>query len=170
MASTSNENQLQLVFQTFERDLQLSINEAARFYNIPRTTLSARIKGRSIYVDVITNSRKLTTLKEEVVVQEVFDLDLQGFLPRIYNIKDIANRLLAIRNATYIGLHWTFNFVKRQPELCIYWNCPYNYQKVQYEDPKIIEIWFRFFQNIVIKYNIIKFDIWNFDETNFLIS
>ena len=113
MASTFNKHQLQLVCQTFEKDSQLNIYKIIRFYNIPRITLSVRIKGRSIYIDVIVNSQKLTALKEEVVVQEVFDLDLQGFLPRIYNIKDIANRLLAIRNATYIGLHWTFNFVKQ---------------------------------------------------------
>ena len=56
MASTFNENQLQLVFQTFEKDFQLSINEAVQFYNIPRTTLSIRIKDRSIYTDAIANS------------------------------------------------------------------------------------------------------------------
>ncbi len=104
MASTSNENQLQLVFQTFERDLQLSINEAARFYNIPRTTLSARIKGRSIYIDAMANSRKLTALKEEVVVQKVLNLDSRRFPPQIYDIENMANRLLATYNAMYIGL------------------------------------------------------------------
>ncbi len=68
MISTSNKSQLQLIFQVFEKDLQLSINEAVRLYNIPRTTLSVRIKGRFIYIDAIANSRKLTALKEEVVV------------------------------------------------------------------------------------------------------
>ncbi len=33
-------------------------------------------------------------LKEEVVVREVFDLDSRRFPPRIYNIKNIVNRLL----------------------------------------------------------------------------
>src|SRR6266699_1944151 len=56
MTSTFNKSQLQLILQTFEKDLQLSINEAIRLYNILRTILSIRIKGRSIYVNAITNS------------------------------------------------------------------------------------------------------------------
>ncbi len=55
MISTFNENQLQLILQTFERDLQLSINKAIQFYNILYTILSIRIKDRFIYIDVIIN-------------------------------------------------------------------------------------------------------------------
>jgi len=102
--STSNKSKLQLAFQTFEKDPQLSINKVARLYNIPHTTLSTRIKGRSIHTNVIANSRKLTVLEEEMVVRKVFDLDSRRFPFRIRNIEDIANRLLAIYNATYIEL------------------------------------------------------------------
>ncbi len=127
MILISNENQLQLALQTFEKDPQLNINKIARLYNILRTILSTRIKGRSICADAIANSRKLTALKEEVVVREIFDLDSRRFPFRIYNVEDIANRLLVIYNAICVGLYWTFNFVKQQLEFRIYWNCPYNY-------------------------------------------
>src|SRR6266566_954991 len=103
MASTSNESQLQYALQTFERDPQLSIRKVARLYNIPRTTLSTRINGRSTHEDTIANSQKLTTLKEKVVVQEVLDLDSRRFPPRIRNVEDIANRLLTTYDTTYIG-------------------------------------------------------------------
>ncbi len=138
MISTSNEHQLQLALQTFERDLQLSINKAARLYNIPRTTLSDRINGRSTHADTIPNLRKLTVLEEEMVVRKVFNLNSRGFPPWIYDVEDIANRLLTIYDTTYIGPRWAFNFVKRQPELYICWNQPYNYQRAQYKDPEII--------------------------------
>ncbi|SRR6266566_2722101 len=117
MVSPSNDNQLQFTLQTFEKDLQLNIRNFTRFYNILRTTLSIRINDRSIYIDTIANSRKLTALKEEMVVQEILDLDSRRFPPRIHNIEDIVNRLLAIRDATYIGLRWVSNFVKWQLEL-----------------------------------------------------
>ena len=159
MASVSNKSQLQYVLQTFERDPQLNICKVVRFYNIPHTTLSVWINGRSTREDIITNSRKLTTLKEEVVIREVLDLNSQRFLSRIRDVEDIANRLLAIYNATYIGPRWVSNFVKRQPKLRIRWNHPYDYQKAQYEDPEIIETWFRLFQNIITKHNIIESDI-----------
>src|SRR6266566_1336679 len=101
MPSTFNESQLQLTLQTFERDPRLNIREAAQLYNIPRTTLSIRLNDISIYADIIPNLRKLTTLKEKVVIRKVFNLDSRGFLPRIYDVKDIANRLLAIYDTMY---------------------------------------------------------------------
>ena len=103
MTSTSNECQLQLALQTFEKDPQLSIRKAIRLYNILHSTLSTRINDIFIYVITIANSQKLTTLEKEIIVREVFDLDLRGFPPRIYNMEDIANRLLAIYDAIYIG-------------------------------------------------------------------
>jgi len=55
MASTSNEHQLQLVYQTFEKDLQFNIRKAIQLYNILCTTLSGRINDRPTYIDIIAN-------------------------------------------------------------------------------------------------------------------
>ncbi len=68
MMSTSNEYQLQFVFQIFEKDFQLSICKVVRLYNILHITLTHCINGRSVCIDIIVNLRKLTALKEEVVV------------------------------------------------------------------------------------------------------
>ncbi len=81
MMSTSNEYQVQLVLQTFEKDLQLNIRKAVQLYNIPRTTLTHRINGRSIRTDIIANSRKLTVLEEKMIVQKVLNLNSRKFLP-----------------------------------------------------------------------------------------
>jgi len=103
MASVSNKSQLQYVLQTFERDPQLSIRKVAQLYNIPRTTLSIRINGHSACEDIMANSQKLTVLEEEVVVREVLDLDSRGFPPRMHDMEDMANRLLATCDAMYVG-------------------------------------------------------------------
>src|SRR6266566_2559795 len=103
MASISNECQLQLALQTFEKDPQLNIRKTTQLYNILHSTLSIRINNISTHTTIITNSRKLTALKEKVVIRKVFDLDSRRFPPRIHNIEDIANRLLIIYNAIYIG-------------------------------------------------------------------
>src|SRR6266566_7265055 len=103
MASTSNEYQLQLALQTFEKDPQLNVRKAVRLYNILHSTLSIRINSISTHAITITNSQKLTILKKEVIVREIFDLDSQGFLPRIYDIKDIVNRLLTIYDTIRVG-------------------------------------------------------------------
>src|SRR6266566_4869324 len=96
MMLISNEYQLQLTFQTFKKDLQLNIYRIAQLYNIPHTTLTHRINDRSIYVDTIANSRKLTALKEKMIVQKIFNLNSQRFSPQIHNMENIANRLLTI--------------------------------------------------------------------------
>src|SRR6266566_6067020 len=126
MVSTSNKSQLQLALQTFEKDFHFSINEAVQFYNIFRTTLSIQIKGRSIHINAMANLRKLTVLKEKVIVQKVFDLNSRGFPLRIRDMEDIANRLLTIYDIIYVGLRWASNFVKRQSKLYIRWNRPYD--------------------------------------------
>ena len=104
MVSSSNDSQLQLALQTFEKDLQLSIRKLARFYNIFCTILSIRINDRSTYIDIITNSQKLIILEEEIVVRKIFDLDSRRFPPRMRDMEDIVNRLLTIYDTTYIRL------------------------------------------------------------------
>src|SRR6266699_6176649 len=103
MASTSNEYQLQLVLQAFEKDLQLNVRKVVRLYNILHSILSIRINNVSIYAITIANLRKLIALEKEVVVQKVFDLDSRGFFLRIYNVEDMVNRLLAICDAICVG-------------------------------------------------------------------
>ncbi len=136
---------MQFILQTFEKDLQLNVRKTTRLYNILHSTLSIQINDISTYTTTIANSQKLTMLKEKVIVQKVLDLDLRRFPLRIYDVENIANRLLAIYDIIYIGLHWISNFIKQQPKFYIRWNRLYNYQKIQYEDPKIIETWFRLF-------------------------
>ncbi len=55
MASTSNEYQLQLTFQTFGKDFQLNVYKAVRLYNILHLTLSIRINDIFIYITIIAN-------------------------------------------------------------------------------------------------------------------
>ncbi len=105
MASTSNEHQLQLACQTFEKDPQLSIRKTVRLYNILRITLFDRINSRLIHIDIIVNLRKLIVLKEEVIIQKVFNFDSRRFPLQIYDMEDMINRLLTIYDTTYIELH-----------------------------------------------------------------
>src|SRR6266699_6421646 len=141
MVSTSNECQLQLTLQTFEKDPQLNVRKVIRLYNILYSTLSIRINGVFVRATIIANSRKLIVLEEKVIVRKVLDLDSRGFPLRMYDIEDMVNRLLTIYDTIYVGPCWVFNFVKQQLKLRIRWNRLYDYQRVQYEDPEIIGVW-----------------------------
>jgi RecB family endonuclease NucS len=60
--------------------------------------------------------------------------------------------------------------VKRRPELKVKFNRKYDYKRALCEDPKVIEGWFRLVVNIKAKYGIQDKDIYNFDETGFIMG
>ncbi|OBS15031.1 hypothetical protein FPOA_14053 [Fusarium poae] len=82
----------------------------------------------------------------------------------------MANSLLADRDASPVGKRWAHNFVKRQPELKTRLFRKYDYQRAKCEDPTIIRNWFRLVANTVAKYGIRSDDMWNFDETGFMMG
>lgn len=81
----------------------------------------------------------------------------------------MANLLRKTRSALRVGLRRASNFA-RQPELRTRWPRPYVYQRDKYEDPEIIRAWFDLFRNIIAKHRVLESDIWNFDETGFLMG
>ncbi|EGU86904.1 hypothetical protein FOXB_02578, partial [Fusarium oxysporum f. sp. conglutinans Fo5176] len=82
----------------------------------------------------------------------------------------MANRLLADRDASPVGKRWTSNFVKRHKELKTRFFRRYDYQRAKCEDPTVIRNWFRLVENIITKYGIDLADIYNFDETGFIMG
>ncbi|RKK10989.1 hypothetical protein BFJ66_g17414 [Fusarium oxysporum f. sp. cepae] len=65
---------------------------------------------------------------------------------------------------------WASNFVKRQPELKTRFQRRYDYQRAKCEDPTVIRNWFRLVENTIAKYGIRSDDIYNFDETGFMMG
>jgi hypothetical protein len=133
-------------------------------------TLYRRQDGIQSQRDSIPNSRKLSNLEEQTIIQFILDLDSRGFPSRLHFIEEIANSLLADRDASPVGKRWAHNFVKRQPELKTHIFRRYNYQRAKCEDLDIIHGWFWLIENTIAKYGIQSNDIWNFDETGFIIG
>ncbi|KAK0367451.1 fot5 transposase, partial [Colletotrichum limetticola] len=82
----------------------------------------------------------------------------------------MANRLLADRDAPPVGKRWASNFIKRQPQLRTRFFRKYDYKRAQCEDPDAINAWFRLVANTIAKYGIVESDIYNFDETGFMMG
>ena len=76
------------------------MRRAIATYSIPRTTLRRRRTGTTARRDYKANSKKLTKLKELVIVEHILDLDSRGFIPSLSAIRDMANKLLAKRAAS----------------------------------------------------------------------
>ena len=135
MAKHWKESNMILAVNTLRTHPHLKVSKVARIHKVPRTTLRARYLGTPSRQDSLANSRKITLLEEEVIVQHILDLDLRSFPPRISNVEDMANRLLQARNQERIGKNWTSNFVRRQPQLQSRFNRRIDYQRALCEDP-----------------------------------
>ena len=103
MSPPSKEARVILALQALQNDTKLSLRAAAKLYNVPVSTLGHRRTGRAVRRDLPANSRKLTDLEEETIVQYVIELYKRAFPPRLSSVEDIANQLLRVRDAPPIG-------------------------------------------------------------------
>ena len=168
--SSNYEARLLLAIQALEQGQFQSVREAAKAYSVNRNTLSNRRAGVSSRRDCTLTMRKLTDLEESVIVQYILDLDSRGFSPRVSAIADMANKLLAARAGGTVGVNWPTTFIKRQPELKTRFNRKYDYKRALCEDPAIIQPWFDLVRNTIAKHGILDDDIYNFDETGFMMG
>jgi hypothetical protein len=72
------------------------------------------------------NSKKLTKLEEEALVQRILDLDQRGIGATRAMVQDMANDLLAERGGEPVGKHWVDNFKTRMLEIKLKRSCLYN--------------------------------------------
>lgn len=82
----------------------------------------------------------------------------------------MANRVLSARDAPRVGKNWASNFVRCRPELRTRFSRKYDYRRDKCEDPKMIGEWFRLVQGTRTRYGIVDDDIYNFDETRFMMG
>ncbi len=170
METLNKENQIILAIKAIQKPSELSIRAAAKIYMVPLSTLHDRLKGITARCDTMPPCRKLTNLEESTIIQYILDLDARSFPPRLCGVEDMANRLLADRDAPPVGPRWASNFVKRRKELSTRFTRRYDYQRALCEDPNVICGWFQLVRNTVAKYGILVEDMYNFDETGFMMG
>jgi hypothetical protein len=170
MESSSNENRILLAIKALQKDQKLTIRAAARIYQVSHTTLIRRRARDKSRRDIMANSRNLTDLEEDVLLKRILSLDSRGFQPRLSDIQEMADRLRIDRDAPRVGPRWAQRFVQRQPRLITRFRRRIDYQRAKCEDPKVVQAWFALVQNTIAKYGIQELDIYNFDETGFIMG
>ena len=170
MPSPSKEAKVILAIKALRDNKQLSLRAVAKLYNVPASTLRDRRSGKLARRDIPANSRNLTDLEEKTIVQYVVELYTRAFPPRLCSVEDMANQLLRVRDAPPVGQLWAHRFVRRKEELRTRWTRQYDYQRAKCEDLKAISEWFALVRNVKAKYGIVEDDIYNFDETGFMMG
>jgi hypothetical protein len=164
------EADVQLAISDIQNNQIQSLRRAEIIYKVPKTTIRRRRDGAHCRRDCEPNSRNLTKLEEEVIIQRILDECLRGIPPLKAHVRDMADRLLRDRSGNPTGKNWVDRFIKRTPELRTRWSRPYDHQRAACEDPAIIRPWFTLVQSMKTKYGIANEDTWNFDESGFLMG
>jgi hypothetical protein len=154
MESLPRESRLILALEALKKDPKLSVQKAATIYEVPESSLCDRRAGEKSRREIPANSRKLTDLEEKVLLERVLDLDTRGFQPRLSDIREMADRLRAVRDASRVGPRWANNFVDRHDKLTTRFRRRINYQRTQCEDPDVVNARFRLVRNVIDKYAI----------------
>ena len=165
--TSSNEGNILLAISAFKSHQFTSIREAARTYNVSKTTLTRRICRGTAREHYIPLNKNLTKAEEEVLVREILKLDSQGLSPTISFVKEMADTICKVRGAPPVGVNWTQRFIQRTPALSVKLGRAYECQRKLYEDPEIIRPWFELVKNTTNKYGILPEDTYNFDEFGF---
>ena len=103
MKKIANEANIQLALHAIQQDATLTVPRAAAIYKVPERTLRRRRDGTPSRGDCTANSMKLTSTEETVIVQHILKLDKQGYPPRLADVEDMANSLLAERHQPPVG-------------------------------------------------------------------
>jgi hypothetical protein len=165
--SVNQEGRILLAISDLQNKKISNIGQAAKIYNIPRTTLRRRLHGTQERSQTRANGHKLSQFEEESLVKWILDLDKRGLPPRPSIVRDMANILLAQHGNQQVGENWVYNLVQRRSELKSRYSRRYNYERAKCEDPKIIEEYFDRVQEAILQYGILPEDIFNFDDTGF---
>jgi hypothetical protein len=100
---TSSKASIHLAISAINRSQIQSVRDAAQTFKVPQTTLQRRRARKPAQRDCLPNSRKLTQLEEEVIISYIVNLDQRGFSPTYAAIRDMANKLLAARDAGQVS-------------------------------------------------------------------
>jgi len=167
---TYPESHLQLALFDIQSQRVQSQRRAASIYNVPQRTLSHRCAGKPSRRDCEPKSKRLNKLEEEAIVKRILEESARGFAPTKADVRVMADKLLHERAGNPVGKNWVDNFVKRTPELRTRWSRPYDHQRAACEDPAAIQRWFDLVKSTKERWGIVDDDIYNFDETGFMMG
>jgi hypothetical protein len=135
---SNREGRIQLACSAYTTRQFRSLRRAAEAFNVPHSTLTSRYNGITHILERCNGRQKLTATEEQTIVRYILDLDSQGFAPRLCEVADIADKLLAARGGEPVGKHWAERFVTRSAELKMAFNRAKDRQRILQEDPEII--------------------------------
>jgi len=103
MQNTYTEGDIYIAISNIRSKQIRSERRAAEVFSIPRTTIQDRRAGRRSRRDCEPNSKRLTKLEEEAIVQRILNETLRGVPLLKAQVRDMADKLLGERGGNPTG-------------------------------------------------------------------
>lgn len=173
-AATRDEKEarLQHALAEYNEGQHSSIAAAAAAHNVPRTTLSARLQGRTPKKQAQVAQQALSPSAEMALAEHIQRCASNQFPLNTRDVVDFAQMLAHGHDGSSgmdkIGHNWLTSFLLRHPELKACWSRCLENARVRSTDPAAIKAWFERLHDVICEFSISSDNIYNMDETGFM--
>ncbi|GJE90483.1 DDE-domain-containing protein [Phanerochaete sordida] len=144
----------------------LSLRQAAKIYDVSRTTLTERRKGRKTRKEAHASEANLSSAQEEMLVSWIKVLGHRRIPMTPTVLRDYASKL-ALRP---VGMVWVRRFLKRHPDVKVRWTTGLESCRAQALNRHAVSGYFDIIYDLIVRYDIPPENIYNMDEKGLLLG
>ncbi|RAL66321.1 hypothetical protein DID88_005991 [Monilinia fructigena] len=141
-----------------------SIRKAAEYFEVPKSTLIARVAGRKSRTQSHEMAQILSNAEENTLVRWISRLTITGFPATPMLVKEMADEIRLRRVQATNG---SIDSKKRHPELKTCYSRQLESNRAKEATPENIQAWFDAFRTRLIERKYELDDMYNMDETGF---
>ncbi|SYW81915.1 uncharacterized protein UHO2_00412 [Ustilago hordei] len=168
------EHEIQEALSAFQKGQFKKLKATAEHHNVPYNTLWDHSKGHKSCTAVFQHLQAIPPEAKELLVLHIQKQAHYGFPITPQNLRQLAKQLLRQRtdnNDATLGPNWVSAFKQQHPELRSYYSHKMDAARVQAtSDPSVVEAYFDVLKKTIAKYGILPENLFNMDETGFLIG
>lgn len=167
------EERISWALEAYKENPDQKIAELGREFEIPYQQLRGRIQGHQPRTSRIPVNKRLTDGEEAAIIEYLNRLDRLGAAATREMLRGAANYLLKQREGSDfkpLGAHWIARFLKRHPDYQVRTQKAMEKDRKQAENRSNISLWYQELSEMIDYYGINREDVWNMDETGFMIG
>jgi hypothetical protein len=162
---SDRERNIEAAIQDYRTGRYSSVRAAAKAYGISRTTLQARVNGRTNRATSHEYRQRLTPAQETFLVQWILDEESYGRPPTHARLRQMATRLLSAGGETRaLGKNWTEGFLSRNTAVATLIGRKIERARTSGATETVIREFFELYNRLRVRYNITTENTWNMDE------
>ncbi|KAK7177393.1 transposase [Paraphaeosphaeria sporulosa] len=162
----SREASIQAAIADINSGVFKSQRAAALAYNLPQSTISTRINGRTPRPAAHQHQQRLSPKQEEFLADWIIDQDNKGYPPSHARAREMAIRVLQSNGDTEpLGKRYIQHFITRNPRVASVIGRKLDTQRADAATPEQIRAFIELFEVVRKELNIPIKDAYNMDET-----